>query len=545
MRKLSNIIFIVLVFTVVLSITGTLSCKKETERIMKVLNDSIGGIFFKSANAYASIIDIGQGVEQHGHCWSSSSSPTLENYENRTQLGKADKPRQFSSHLASLSPNIDYHVRAYVKNGGVIVYSKDMVFRTMASASPGVITGAVIEFSMTSAVVEGEIVDIGEGAEIISEHGHCWSSETSTPTFENDKTMLGERSSTGMFTSEFGGLTRGTLYYVRAYAINISGTVYGETVTFTTTNFPSVATAYVTEITSNSAIIGGNILDEGGKPILAKGICWSTNPDPDLTDNPSDEGSGPNSFESIIEGLLPGTQYHARAYATNINGTGYGENFPFTTEPFVCGTRFTDERDRKSYLTVQIGDQCWMAQNLNHGMSINSSASQTDNQIIEKYCYENDKGNCDLYGGIYQWDELMQYTTMESTKGVCPDGWHVPSDYEWKVLEMSLGMSQESADSAGWRGTDEGGKLKATGTSFWDSPNLGATNTSIFTALPGGMGWEDGSFSGMGEFAVFWTSTLFVVDTHVLYRLLNYNSSKIYRVDGSRPNSTPVRCIKD
>lgn len=139
---------------------------------------------------------------------------------------------------------------------------------------------------------------------------------------------------------------------------------------------------------------------------------------------------------------------------------------------------------------------------------------------------------------------MMQYTMLESPKGVCPDGWHVPSDNEWKTLEKTLGMSQATADLAGWRGTTEGGKLKATGTAYWEPPNEGATNSSLFTALPAGNRTSDAIFEGKGTFTDFWTST-FLIDTRALYRLLNSTYSQIYRVDGIKQFATSVRCVKD
>jgi uncharacterized protein (TIGR02145 family) len=138
----------------------------------------------------------------------------------------------------------------------------------------------------------------------------------------------------------------------------------------------------------------------------------------------------------------------------------------------------------------------------------------------------------------------MQYSEIESSQGVCPAGWHIPSDYEWKIMEISLGMPVREADAADWRGSDEGGKLKSGGTSLWNPPNTGASNSSMFSALPAGMVFHDGKSIGLGDFAVFWTSTP-MLDTQAWYRYLHTDESRIYRVDGYRPNTTSVRCVKD
>ncbi len=173
------------------------------------------------------------------------------------------------------------------------------------------------------------------------------------------------------------------------------------------------------------------------------------------------------------------------------------------------------------YQTVQIGDQIWMAENLKTTRYADGSAiplvegttgwdalTTTD----KAYCwYDNSTANRDTYGGLYTWAAAMNGAAgsdanPSGVQGVCPDGWHLPSDAEWKELEMFLGMSQAEADDTGWRGTDEGGKLKEAGTTHWNSPNTGATNESGFTALPGGIRYVDGSFSNMGYGADFWAS---------------------------------------
>jgi uncharacterized protein (TIGR02145 family) len=155
----------------------------------------------------------------------------------------------------------------------------------------------------------------------------------------------------------------------------------------------------------------------------------------------------------------------------------------------------------QTYNTVIIGDQCWMNENLNIGTSILGTNDQTDNSLIEKYCYDNDEDYCDDYGGLYQWDEAMQYTTTVGAQGICPDGWHIPSYAEVTDLYQYLdGLSVA------------GGKLKSTRTEptnhpRWDSPNDDATNESGYTALPGGYrSSTDGAFGSLGGLFTSWIS---------------------------------------
>ncbi len=216
-----------------------------------------------------------------------------------------------------------------------------------------------------------------------------------------------------------------------------------------------------------------------------------------------------------------------------------------TISPWVCGDPITDSRDGKSYTTVQIGNQCWMAENLNIGTRIDGSNNQTDNGTIEKYCYNDDEANCDTYGGLYQWDEMMQYVTTEGTQGICPDGWHLPSDDELKTLEMELGMSQSQADGSGWRGTNEGSKMAGNAV-LWQNgalendPEFG---TSGLTVLPAGCLDINGSFNDQSNRAFMWSSSEY--GSYAWLRLLYFNYTEVYRNSYYKPYGYSVRCVKD
>jgi len=200
-----------------------------------------------------------------------------------------------------------------------------------------------------------------------------------------------------------------------------------------------------------------------------------------------------------------------------------------TLADWYCGNPITDFRDEQSYTTVQIGTQCWMAENLNIGTIINSS-NQTDNDTIEKYCYGNDTTNCETYGGLYQWNEMMQYVTTEGAQGICPTGWHLPTDAEWTDLKDLLGATA-------------GGELKETGTAHWSPPNEGATNSSGFTALPGGYRFTDGSFYGLASLAYFWASRENA--SYALSYILHFDTWNMDRGFNLKADGFSVRCIKN
>lgn len=195
--------------------------------------------------------------------------------------------------------------------------------------------------------------------------------------------------------------------------------------------------------------------------------------------------------------------------------------------------------------TITIGSQTWMANNLDVGTMIPGSTNMTDNSILEKYCYDDDPANCAIYGGLYQWNEMMQYVTTEGTQGVCPAGFHLPSDDEWKTLEMHLGMSQEQADATNFRGTDQGSQL-AGNEALWFDGNLDqniAFGMSGFTALPGGFRLSSDSFIDQSFYAYFWSSTESGGATW--YRYLSSFFPGVTRFDEDKSFGCSVRCVQD
>jgi len=208
--------------------------------------------------------------------------------------------------------------------------------------------------------------------------------------------------------------------------------------------------------------------------------------------------------------------------------------------------------DGNIYPTIKIGNQWWMAENLKvthyrNGEVIKQITGTKEWSVISDgaYCnYENNANYVDTYGRLYNWYAVM------STNGLAPEGWHIPSDEEWKEMEMYLGMSRAEADAYGWRGANVGGKLKATGiigvgNGQWFPPNTGATNESQFTALPGGFRNDAGYFFYLGYAAAFFWSSTEDTNGSPLSRVLEYNHSDISRTHYSKNHGLSIRCIRD
>lgn len=186
----------------------------------------------------------------------------------------------------------------------------------------------------------------------------------------------------------------------------------------------------------------------------------------------------------------------------------------------ITGT-FSDIRDDQIYKWVKIGEQVWMADNLNY------------NTGEIHWCYDDNKANCDKFGGLYKWNEINQNLGQNAVHGICPEGWHIPTDGEWKILIDYLGGSDVA-----------GGKLKEAGFKHWNSPNTGNTNESGFSALPGGFRMNTNNFYHLGGYAYFWSSTQ--INTHNAWiQTLNYNSDEVYRRSFNKEYGFSVRCIMD
>ena len=327
----------------------------------------------------------------------------------------------------------------------------------------------------------------------------------------------------------------------------------------------NVQTGTITNILLNSCIAQGIIIDIGEYMITQHGHCWSTSQNPTINNRKTDLGlkDSVGEFSSELTGLDSETTYYVRAYATNKFGTYYGEQVQFIT----ASTTVRDY-DGNTYQTVQIGNQIWMAENLktthySDGTAIplveNNSSWKNLTVTDKAYCYyENSTSNGNVYGALYTWSAAMNGAQSSNSipsniQGVCPTGWHLPSDSEWKELEMYFGMSQSAADDIDWRGTDEGSKLKESGTIHWEYPNQGATNSSGFTALPAGnRGYADsagvttGIFEFLGEYTDFWSSSE-VSSNGAWYRSLGWNQTGVYRYwqYSWKDAGLSVRCIKD
>jgi uncharacterized protein (TIGR02145 family) len=289
-------------------------------------------------------------------------------------------------------------------------------------------------------------------------------------------------------------------------------------------------------IAGTTATLEGNAPPNGGYGI------WS------ISSGTGGSIAQPNNPTSTFTGFA-GNSYTLKWTVNSLQGCVANDDVIISfASNWACGQSFTDTRDGKLYTTVQIGTQCWMKQNLNVGTRIAGTSNQSNNATTEKYCYNNTESNCATYGGLYQWDEMMQYTTTAGVKGICPTGWHLPTDAEWTTLTTYV--SSQTAYHCNSNVDYIAKSLAAT--TNWNTNtgtctignNLNANNATGFTGLPGGYRTSIGTFGYLGDTNHFWSSTQLLAasawNRHLYYSVANVN------IDSSTKGyGFSVRCVKD
>ncbi len=317
-------------------------------------------------------------------------------------------------------------------------------------------------------------------------------------------------------------------------------------------SFPSLSTQPIDEITSASASCGGIITDDGGDEIIARGVVWNTSPNPTIMQNSgiTSDGIGLGTFSSLLTELEENTIYFVRSYATNSRGTSYGEEISFSTtldsltgQP-CAGIPIVYDFDGNAYNTVYLNKRCWLKENLKtthykNGNPINYPGTNTlewmQNSTGAYAWYNNDISWKDSYGALYNW------YAIENTDGICPEGWHVPDDYDLYQLTTYGGGDY----------TNVGGKYKSTRTApashpRWESPNTGATDYYNFSAIPGGYRDNNAFFSEIGYKGYLWTSsTADWEPSKAFFYRFQFNEIDMGRQVVLKTLGLSLRCVKD
>jgi uncharacterized protein (TIGR02145 family) len=512
------------------------SCKKE--EVPTLTTSAIINITGTTASCGGTITDEGSGtVITKGVCWSTGISPTIA--DNKTTDGAG--AGSFESAITGLSANTIYYVRAYATNASGIGYGMAMSFTTLPPTTPVLTTADITDITQNTATCGGNITS--DGAASITSRGVCWST-AQNPTIVDSKTSDG--SGIGSFTSTLTELIGNTSYYVRAYATNSAGTSYGSQISFKTNPIlPTILTATTFAISQTSAISGGNVTDDGGAGVVKRGVCWSTTSNPTIANSVTEDGTGAGIFTSSITGLVAGTTYYVRAYATNIVGTAYGLELIF-----VSG--LITDIDGNAYPVVTIGTQTWMSENLRTTKYQNGDLIGTTNpatldlsgESTPKYQWASglDENNVEINGRLYTW-----YAVTDS-RNVCPTGWHVPTYAEWTTLTDFL-----TNNGFGYQGSGSDIAKSMAATSGWNTDSLAgpgsigndqaSNNSSGFTAKESGYRLYYGAFT-FRNIVTYW-SVSETNSTNSYYLYMTYLDSYVYISSYFKKSGFSVRCIKD
>ena len=296
----------------------------------------------------------------------------------------------------------------------------------------------------------------------------------------------------------------------------------------------NVNTLPVIYVSSSAATLAISVEYDGGSHVTECGIYIATSLNPEKSGQRFQIGSDTGIFIGQLSGLLPEVQYFVKSYAQNEKGESLGNQVDFTTPGTV------KDVENNTYETVKIGDQTWLASNLKatsyrNGDPIETTTPSTADITSEstpkyQWAYDGDEISAHTYGRLY-----TGYAVTD-TRGICPTGWHVPTEPEFTILITTLG----NYDIAG-------GRMKETGTTHWDSPNTDATNLSLFSALPGGGRRSNGDFSNilLGQNGWWWTATYENDNSAQVSWMVRYDNGAASLKSSLRPEGFSVRCVKD
>lgn len=452
----------------------------------------------------------GDTVIERGVCWSTSSNPTIADSITTDGSGSGI----FTSYLTGLSYNTTYYIRAYATNSIGTFFGNELSFTTRNGVAT-LTTNSITDILLYSAQSGGYVSD--DGGDPITSRGICWSTKTS-PTIADSTTYDG--SGLGTFVSNLTSLSLGTKYYVRAYATNSVGTSYGNQKYFTTLDgYPKITTYQASGLQDTAASVQIIIGNDGGAAITVRGICWSTSPNPSLSDSVMVKGSGTGSYVCNINGLSPGTTYYYKAFCTNSFGTHYGSEFTFTTtkpgDVYTKAGRVWMDRNlgatqvaTSMWNTLAYGDLYqWGRRPDGHEKRTSgkySGTSSTDTPVHNKFLY-----------GSQDWRHPKNDSLWQGLNGInnpCPSGYRLPTADEWDEERKT------------WSSSD----------------SYGAYASKLKLTVAGNRG-TNGTITNEDLWGYYWSST--VDGTYAKAMIFDINSA--YLSSRYRGSGVSVRCIRD
>lgn len=524
--------------------------------IPTVATGEVSAITDSSAVAGGMVInDGGQPVTEQGICWGLTATPTLAD----SHVAAAMTSSGFSCAMSGLVSATNYYVRAYATNSIGTAYGAVVSFTTEAGL-PTVSLDSITTIGSSYATCHGTLVsDGGDPATLV---GLCWASSPNPTIADNHVEWSG---GVGSFSRAISGI-HDSVCYVRPYATNVTGTVYGNTLMFSPDTMPTSVQVSLVHLDHNYATIRVTIVCDSTTAIANRGLCMDTLPQPDLSDLDFSATGTDNTFNIHVGNLERASTYYLRGHCLSNGTLLYSDDFVLLTvaeDGQACvGAPTLTDYEGHVYNTVQVGSQCWMRTNLYttyffDGTAIPSgdvgAGSYSD---YEPYYYHLTyySNLIPTYGYAYNWKALTKNstTTNVDSQGICPDGWHVPNDEEWGILRSYTGnhygcgddtnsVAKALADVSGWNSSTAN-----------CSPGAYPSNNNLtgFSAFPSG-GHYHNTFQS-GEVAYIWSrSNHYTFDTSPYYSYahvfkISYNGQAL-SLSGSYSyeRAFAVRCVRD
>ncbi len=511
-----------------------------------VMTTGVSEVSYTTANLNGSVVYIGGApVAARGFCYDTVLHPTVES----SMVSCGSGGGSFSANLLNLNSSTTYYVRAYATNMWGTNYGEEKTFTTLTEYAPSVEIAAATDIDFTSFTCSGDVTD--SGTYTVTARGFCYAT-TPDPVMTGEHVHLGN--GIGPFSVTFAELVPETTYYVRAYAVNAVGVAYSNAITVTTLT-PTLPTVTTDSVSSYNECFA-TVTSDGGAPVTQRGFCYDTLPNPTTESNVVFVGDGVGEFEAVLSGLPVGKLYFVKAFATNAKGTTYGNQFDFYAG---CDSKTVTDYDGNVYNTVLIGTQCWMKENLR-------TTHYADGWPLENTQFkypDNSADNVGIYGLLYNRNVAMRGVNESSSvpsgvQGICPDGWHLPSNGEWNQLTTYVNNQYEYrcngqantyakalADSIGW---DYNAGL-ADQYPCNIASGEGTNNATGFSARASG--YIDGLNSyGFGKSFYCWSTSKVNSQGAIMYQIfkLDYRSHTAALGFNNGPRDTnpiSVRCLRD
>lgn len=528
-----------------------------------------------NADCYAQVIDSDAGIDllECGICWSTKSAPTIDDSKIATNLD--GRFGEYTLKIADLTKGTRYFIRSYAINSMGISYSDEVSFTTWDV--PTITTNNATNITDKNITCGGTLTF--DGGTPVTEKGLCWST-SANPTIENNKLQISEGEET--FSGTITGLTRGTIYYIRAYATNVVGTNYGEEIAITTHTLATVSTITPSDISYTSAILRGIVTADGGTAVTERGFCWSTSANPTISNNKKVVVSGIGTFSANITGLNDGATYYVRAYAINSVGTTYGEQQTITLKKIPEGSipaEFSVSENTKivfskGNLQYQASTKTWRFAEHQYDMigEANKNISSTYSGWIDlfgwgtsgyngKNSYMTSKTNTDygdgkndIAGTNYDWGVYNKISNGGNQAGQ----WRTLTYSEWNYVISNRTDARYLRGTATVNGvnglillpdnwTQPEGLIFTIGANGYAKNTYSASdwskmeaNGAVFLPAAGGRGGTDVGDVGSGGY--YWSSSAYGSDSagYLYFYSLYLNTSRSYRYYGQS-----VRLVRD